>query len=121
MKNAHPCRQKRNRTTLELFDRKDPTKPQRKVLRKGRQPEPPPKRVDDRTRSLESKIQALKDENQSLKSENEALNESVDQKRPCLQRRFRGEFSSTGDKDHFSVERTKAFFLLPFSWDPSPS
>ncbi len=114
MKNAHPCRQKRNRTTLELFVRKDPTKPQRKVLRKGRQPEPPPKRVDDRTRSLESKIQALKDENQSLKSENEAL------KRKCLKgyacsiceksyKRSDGLFKHLwqGDEEHKSLARER--------------
>ena len=83
MKNANSYRQNRNRKTLESVERKDPIKPQRKVLRKGRQSEPSPKRVDDRTRSLESKIQALKDENCSLKRQYEALERKHSKKYAC--------------------------------------
>lgn len=114
MKNANPCRQKRYRTTLELLEGKAPAKPQRKVLRKGRQPEPPPKRVDGCTQSLESKNQTLKDEKQSLKSKNEVLKRELSKKCVCpicakSYNRSDGLFKHlwNGDEEHRSLARER--------------
>ncbi len=80
-KTSEACGQKRKRTTLNLSQKRDPDKPQRKVLREGRQLGTQPKH--DRVRFLESEIQALKDENQSLRSENEALKLKLSKKHAC--------------------------------------
>jgi len=82
-KAAEACGQKRKRTTLNLSQKRDPDKPQRKALREGRQPETQPKHDDDCVRFLESEIQALKDENQSLRSENDALKLKLSKKHAC--------------------------------------